>query len=121
MESVPQVLIGLVAITHLYFFWFEFFGWSKAITVLYKQELPEIFQLPTKVLMTNQGLYNGFLAAGLIWTFFISDPLWHTRISVFFLVCVIVAGTFGAMSLGKRVFMMQALPAILALAAIWYL
>jgi len=63
-------------------------------------------------------LYNGFLAAGLIWTFFISDILWKTNISVFFLSCVSIAGIYGAATADKKIFFVQALPAILALIAL---
>jgi putative membrane protein len=70
---------------------------------------------PTKTLAANQGLYNGFLAAGLIWTFFIKDNLWKANIAVFFLSCIIIAGIFGAITASKKIFFVQALPAIIAL------
>jgi len=60
-------------------------------------------------------LYNGFLAAGLIWTLFISDILWKTNISVFFLSCVAIAGIYGAVTADKKIFFVQALPAIVTL------
>jgi len=63
----------------------------------------------------NQGLYNGFLAAGLIWTFFISNTEWNTNISLFFLSCVAIAGIYGAFTVEKKIFYVQALPAIIAL------
>ena len=73
MEFIVQFLIGLVAIEHLYILWLEMSAWETAGKKTFKNALPEhLFQL-TKVLAANQGLYNGFLAAGLIWTFFISD------------------------------------------------
>ena len=64
----------------------------------------------------NQGLYNGFLAAGLIWTFFIQDEIWRNHIALFFLSCVAIAGIYGAFTASKRIFYVQALPALLALA-----
>jgi putative membrane protein len=66
-------------------------------------------------LAANQGLYNGFLAAGLIWTFFIKDPTWSTNIAIFFLSCVAIAGIYGALTASKKIFVVQALPAIIAL------
>ena len=70
---------------------------------------------PTKVLAANQGLYNGFLAAGLIWTFFITNPHWKTNIAIFFLSCVAVAGVYGGVTASKKIFFVQALPALAAL------
>lgn len=74
---------------------------------------------PTKSLAANQGLYNGFLAAGLIWTFFIQDPFWNANISIFFLSCVTIAGIYGALTADKKIFVVQALPALIALLLIF--
>ncbi len=74
---------------------------------------------PTKSLAANQGLYNGFLAAGLIWAFIIQDPLWSTNISVFFLSCVVIAGIYGAFTADKKIFFVQGLPALFALILIF--
>jgi putative membrane protein len=74
---------------------------------------------PTKSLAANQGLYNGFLAAGLIWTYFIQDPYWGTNISIFFLSCVVIAGIYGALTADKKIFFVQALPALIALLLIF--
>lgn len=63
----------------------------------------------------NQGLYNGFLATGLIWTFFIENPVWKINISVFFLGCVAVAGIYGAFTIERKIFFAQAFPALIAL------
>ena len=62
----------------------------------------------------NQGLYNGFLSAGLIWSILITDPQWSTNVALFFLGCVIVAGCYGAITASKKIFMVQAMPAIIA-------
>lgn len=70
---------------------------------------------PTKALAANQGLYNGFLAAGLIWSYLISYIAWAEKIRLFFHGCVIVAGIFGAITASGKIFFMQALPAIIAL------
>jgi putative membrane protein len=74
----------------------------------------ELFK-PTKAMAANQGLYNGFLAAGLIWTFFIETDLWRFYISVFFLSCVLIAGIYGALTVSKKIFFVQALPAMITL------
>jgi putative membrane protein len=72
----------------------------------------------TKVMAANQGLYNGFLAAGLLWSVLITSPLWAHHIAVFFLACVVVAGIYGAFSVSKSVFFKQALPALIVFAIV---
>lgn len=114
MGYVILFLIGLVAVLHLYFLWFEMFAWTTKGRKIFKNFPPELFE-PTKGLAANQGLYNGFLAAGLLWTFFIEDPFWKTNISFFFLACVFIAGTFGALTADRKIFFIQALPALLAI------
>lgn len=111
---VQNVLIGLIAILHLYFLWFEMFAWTTKGRKIFKNFPPELFE-PTKPMAANQGLYNGFLAAGLIWTFFIEDPVWKSNVSLFFLGCVAVAGIYGALSVERKIFFMQALPALMAI------
>ena len=115
MEILGKILVGLVAIEHLYIMYIEMFAWETKGKETFKGSLaPEMFK-PTKTLAANQGLYNGFLAAGLIWTFFIEDQQWSFYIAVFFLTCVIVAGIYGALTASKKIFFVQALPAIVAL------
>lgn len=113
-----NLLIGLVAILHLYFLWFEMFAWTTKGKKVFNSLPPELFK-PTKPMAANQGLYNGFLAAGLIWTFFVKDPVWKTNISIFFLICVVVAGIYGAFTIERKIFFVQALPALLALLLIF--
>ncbi|EAR02981.1 DUF1304 domain-containing protein [Maribacter sp. HTCC2170] len=114
MVYIIQILIALVAILHLYFMWFEMFAWTTKGRKIFRNFPPELFE-PTKPLAANQGLYNGFLAAGLIWTFFIEDPIWKMNISLFFLGCVAVAGIYGALTASKKIFFVQAFPALLAI------
>lgn len=115
LEIISQLLIALVALEHLYILWMEMFAWETAGKRTFKDSLPESLFKPTKKLAANQGLYNGFLAAGLIWSLLISDPHWATHISIFFLSCVIIAGIYGAVSASINIFFVQALPAIIAL------
>ena len=114
METLAKVLIALVAIEHIYFLYFEMFAWETIGKKTFKS-LPAHLFTPTKALAANQGLYNGFLAAGLIWTFFITDAEWSKNIALLFLVFVAVAGVYGAMTASKKIFFIQALPAILAI------
>ena len=118
MWLFAQILIGLVALLHLYFLWFEMFAWTTRGRKIFKQFPSELFE-PTKTMAANQGLYNGFLAAGLIWSYFITDPVWRVNVAIFFLSCVLVAGVFGAFTASKKIFFVQGLPALIALLLIF--
>lgn len=118
MEIAAKILIGIVALEHLYILWMEMFAWETKGKEVFKAALPAELFKPTKGLAANQGLYNGFLAAGLLWTFFIEDEKWQTHIALFFLGCVAVAGIYGAVSATRKIFFVQALPAILAIIAV---
>lgn len=110
-----KVLIGLIALEHLFILWIEMFAWETYGKKTFKS-LPEDLFPSTKGLAANQGLYNGFLAAGLIWSLLIQDQVWSNNVALFFLSCVGVAGTYGAMTASKNIFFKQALPAIIAIA-----
>ena len=113
-ETIGIALTAFVAIEHIFILWIEMFAWETAGKKTFKTIPEELFP-KTKGLAANQGLYNGFLAAGVIWSFLISDPNWSLNIRIFFLGCVIVAGIFGALTASKKIFVVQALPAIIAL------
>ncbi len=117
MDIFIKIIIGLVAFLHLYFMYFEMFAWTTTGKKVFKTFPSELFE-PTKSMAANQGLYNGFLSAGLIWTFFISDANWSNNIAIFFLGCVAVAGIYGALTVTKKIFFIQALPALLGIALI---
>ena len=118
MQTLSTILVALVALEHLYILYMEMFAWETLGKKTFKGSLPDELFKPTKKLAANQGLYNGFLSAGLIWSFFIENPEWKTNIQIFFLACIIAAGVYGAVSASKKIFFVQALPAILALAAV---
>ncbi|HLP55022.1 MAG TPA: DUF1304 domain-containing protein [Fluviicola sp.] len=118
MHLASNILIGIVALEHLYILWLEMFAWETAGKKAFKGSLAEELFKPTKALAANQGLYNGFLAAGLIWSLLICDPVWHFNVAVFFLSCVVVAGLYGALTASKRIFFVQALPAIISLGVV---
>jgi len=119
MEILIKIIIGLVAFLHLYFLYFEMFAWTTKGRKVFRNFPEELFE-PTKPMAASQGLYNGFLAAGLIWTYFISDINWSDHIALFFLACVAVAGIYGALTLTKKIFFIQALPALLGIALILF-
>ncbi|MEM6772530.1 MAG: DUF1304 domain-containing protein [Bacteroidota bacterium] len=108
------IIITLVALLHLYFLWFEMFAWESSGPKIFRGFPKELFP-QTKSMAANQGLYNGFLAAGLIWTFFINDPEWQDNVALFFLGCVAVAGIYGALTVEKKIFFVQALPALIGI------
>jgi len=120
MDIIARILIGIVALEHLYFLYFEMFAWETIGKKTFKS-LPENLFKPTKGLAANQGLYNGFLAAGLIWSLFISNAEWSKNVALFFLACVAVAGIFGALTASWKIFFVQGLPAIAAIIFILFL
>ena len=112
MTVIASILIALVALLHVYFLVLEMFLWDKPYG-LKTFRLTQEFATASKVLAANQGLYNGFLAAGLMWG--LSLGATGFSIKIFFLLCVIVAGIFGAATAGKKILFIQALPAVIAL------
>ena len=115
---IANVLVALVAILHAFFLTLEMFLWDKPLGLKVFRNTPENAEI-TKVLAANQGLYNGFLAAGLIWGLVHGNPAFAFQIKVFFLICVIVAGAYGAATVSTRILIVQALPAALALVALF--
>ena len=114
MVTASHVLTALVALLHVYFLVLEMFLWTKPQgQKTFKRTAAQ--QEETKVLAANQGLYNGFLAAGLAYSYLATPAAYQFR--VFFLVCVVVAGLYGAATVGKSILFVQAVPALLALAA----
>ena len=112
MKKVATALVALVAIEHIYILVLEMFLWTEPAGLRAFGLTPE-FAEQTAVLAANQGLYNGFLAAGLIWSLIRKDDGFPLR--VFFLVCVIVAGVFGAITAKPSILFVQAVPALIAL------
>ena len=119
MKVVIKILIGLVACIHSYILWFEMFAWETTGKKVFTSFSNDFFAL-TKDMAANQGLYNGFLAAGLIWTFFISDINWNKRVSLFFLSCVSIAGIYGACTVQTKILFTQAIPAIITIILILF-
>ncbi len=115
MEIAAKILIGIIALAHIYILWMEMFAWETLGKRAFKGALANELFKPTKVLAANQGLYNGFLAAGLIWSLLIENNQWRFYISIFFLSCVMIAGLYGTITASKKIFFIQALPAIIAL------
>ena len=90
------------------------FAWTTRGRKTFKSIPPDVFE-KTKALAANQGLYNGFLSAGLIWSLLICDPGWSANVACFFLGCVMVAGIYGAITAQKSILFVQTVPATIAL------
>ena len=118
MIWIANGLVALVAALHLYFLVLEMFLWTKPVGLRIFHNTPEKAR-DSAVLAANQGLYNGFLAAGLIWGLLHAAPAFAFQIKVFFLLCVVVAGVYGAATVSVRILYVQAAPAILALLLLW--
>jgi putative membrane protein len=113
MSIIAIVLVVLVALLHLYFLVLEMFLWTKPLGLkVFAQSHEKAEQ--SKVLAANQGLYNGFLAAGLLWAVATAQQ----PVALFFLGCVVVAGLYGAMTVNRKILFVQALPALAAIAAL---
>lgn len=112
MNILTDVLIGIVALLHLYFLVLEMFLWDKPSGLRAFGQTAEQ-AAASKVLAANQGLYNGFLAAGLVWGLYLGHPGFGVKI--FFLTCVIIAGIYGGLTANRKILLIQALPAAIAL------
>ena len=116
--TIALVLVAVVALIHVYFLVLEMFLWTRPTGRRIFGTTPE-FAEASKALAANQGLYNGLLAAGLAWGVGLgADGL---AVQTFFLACVIVAGVYGAFTVSRKILLVQALPAAVALAAVWLL
>lgn len=114
---IANILTGLVALIHAYILVLEMFLWETPRGMKAFGTTPD-FAKASKTLAANQGLYNGFLAAGLVWGIWLGDA--GDPVKTFFLVCVAIAGLYGALTVGMRILLIQTLPAVVALLAVWF-
>lgn len=112
MKLAADLVTGLVALLHAYFMVLEMFLWDTAYGRHVFRQSPEQ-AASSKVLAANQGLYNGFLAAGLVWSLLMGPA--GRPVQIFFLGCVVVAGVYGGFTATRKAFSVQALPALIAL------
>lgn len=115
--ALVTAVVALVALLHLYFLVLEMFLWTKPAGRRVFRTTPEFAQA-SATLAANQGLYNGFLAAGLLWGLTLGDA--GHQVIFFFLGCVVAAGIFGAATVNRRIFYVQALPALLGIVLLWW-
>ncbi len=113
---IGSILTGVVALIHIYILILEMVLWDKPQGMKAFGTTPA-FAAESKTLAANQGLYNGFLAAGLIWGIWLGEA--GDPIKIFFLLCVAVAGVFGAVTVGRKILFVQTIPAVVALIGVW--
>jgi putative membrane protein len=116
MSIVANLAVAAVALLHAYILWLEMFAWTTPRGHKAFGTTPEFAQA-SKALAANQGLYNGFLAAGLVWGLIAGGPVGFGA-KVFFLACVMVAGVYGAATVNRRILFVQTAPAAIALALV---
>jgi putative membrane protein len=114
MSTLANIVIAVIALMHLWFLILEMFLWDKPTGRRAFGLTPE-FATQSKVLAANQGLYNGFLAAGLIWGLILGHAPEGTHVKIFFLACVLVAGLYGGFTATRKVLWIQGLPALIGL------
>jgi putative membrane protein len=119
MAFIAELLVGTVAALHVWFMILEMFLWDRPLGLKTFRQSIEKAQA-TKMLAVNQGLYNGFLAAGLIWGLLHTDAVLGFQVKVFFLMCVTSAGILGACTVGRKILFVQAFPAILGLILLFF-
>ena len=118
MIWIADLLVALVAALHVYFLVLEMFLWTKPLGLkTFRSSIEKATD--SAVLAANQGLYNGFLAAGLVWGLVDGIPAFAFQIKTFFLLCVVVAGVYGAATVSRRILLVQAAPAAIALILLW--
>jgi len=118
VRAVATVLIGVVAAMHVYFLVLEMFLWRTPFGRRTFRTTAEVAE-SSAVLAANQGLYNGFLAAGLVWALVWYGVVGGRAILTFFLACIVVAGIFGGLTVSRRIVLVQAVPAAIAAALLW--
>ena len=115
MSTIANIVVGLVALVHVYILVLEMFLWDQPAGLRAFGQTPEA-AAASKVLAANQGLYNGFLAVGLMWGLSLGE--FGTSVKVFFLGCVLIAGVYGALTASRKILFVQAIPAAIGLALV---
>lgn len=119
MRMFALALIAVVAVLHFYIAWFEIFSWTNRGPKIFTEFPKEIFN-QTIQMAANQGIYNAFLAVGLVWALLIKDRKWQVNVATCFLLFVAAAGVFGAITVTSKTFLIQTVPALVALAFLFY-
>ena len=112
---LTTILTAVVAIEHFYILYLEMFAWTTKGPKVFRGAMSKDLFPKTVVMAANQGLYNGFLATGLIWSLLIEDEIWSKNVATYFFGCVFVAGVYGAYSAAKKILYVQGSPALVGL------
>ena len=120
MAKIAYIVVAIVGLIHTYIAWFEIFAWESRGPRVFSSFPAELFA-PTVPMAANQGLYNGFLAAGLFWSLLIRDAKWQKNVATCFLLFVAIAGIFGAVTADTKTIFVQLVPASIGLACVWLL
>ena len=117
MPLLSSAITALVAAEHYYILWLEMFAWETKGPKVFRGAMPKEMFPKTTVMAANQGLYNGFLATGLVWSLCIpkDDDDWSRHVATYFLSCVVVAGAYGAKTAAKKIWWVQGMPALIGL------
>ncbi|MCL4139022.1 UNVERIFIED_CONTAM: hypothetical protein GTU68_033997 [Idotea baltica] len=118
MKIVAKIIIAAIALLHIYICWFEMFAWTTRGPNVFSTMPPALFE-PTIAMAANQGIYNLFLAIGLIWSLLIKDETWWRRVAVCFLLFVATAGIVGAATVSMRIMFVQTVPAAIAILLVY--
>lgn len=119
MRIFALVFIAVIAALHFYIAWFEIFSWTSRGPKIFTEFPKELFE-QTIQMAANQGIYNAFLAVGLVWALLIKDRKWQVNVATCFLLFVAAAGLFGAITVTSKTFLIQTVPALVALAFLYY-
>lgn len=114
MRKITAICVAIIAALHVYIAWFEIFAWETRGPKVFASFPSELFSQTTDM-AANQGLYNGFLAVGLVWALFIKDAKWQVNVGTCFLLFVAVAGVFGAFTVSTHIIFVQTVPALITL------
>ncbi|OWP74823.1 DUF1304 domain-containing protein [Flavobacterium oreochromis] len=119
MMILTKIIIGFVAFVHVHIMGLEIFVWTTKAPKVFKSISKDLFK-STKTLAANQGLYNGFIAAGLIGSLLLNNTEWFQNISLFFLSCVAIARIYGALTISKRILYVQTIPSLLGIVTVLF-
>ncbi len=120
MKILTKILVAFVALQHFCFLYLEMFLWQSPIGMkVFKLE--PVFAAKSAAIASNQGLYNGFLAAGLVWALLASNAKFAFQLKIFFLSCIFIAGLYGCYSVSQTILYVQALPALIALLSVLFI
>ena len=118
MNKIAKLLIAAIALLHCVIAYVEMFAWTSLGPKMFKSFSPDIFE-PTTAIAANQGIYNVFLVAGLLWALVIKDQIWQRNVATCFLLFVAVAGIFGAFTLSVSILYVQTVPSVIALICLY--